>query len=148
MRLGKLPAHRVAHGHSNRQGSAVKSALMRIKGSARAAVALVAAYAVALQTILLVFGGSVTGAAGFAGLPICSHFGDGTSDQVPSGHGRECVAACLTGCSCGAVAVPTRAASLSYAPEPSQVIAALGDANPAIRQSAICAHHSRAPPFG
>jgi hypothetical protein len=121
---------------------------MRIHGSARAVVAVVAAYAVALQTILLVFGGSIASADGLSRQTICSHYGGDTNGRAPAGHGRDCLADCLTGCSCGAVAVPVRAVALLYAPELLQRVAALGPAKPAIWPSAIRAHRSRAPPFG
>jgi hypothetical protein len=121
---------------------------MRIHGSARAAVALVAAYAVALQTILLVFGGSLAGAAGFAGQPICSHSGAATTSPAPAGPGRDCLAACLSGCMCGAIAVPVRGAALLYAPQPLQTLAAAAEAAPAMPLSASRAHRSRAPPPG
>jgi hypothetical protein len=121
---------------------------MRIHGSARAAVAVVAAYAVALQTILLVFGGSIAGADDLFGQTICSHDSSGTNDSAPIGHGRDCLAACLTGCSCGVTAAPVRDSALLYAPQPLQFVAALGQANPAIWSSAVRAHRSRAPPLG
>jgi hypothetical protein len=120
---------------------------MRIR-SARAAVAVVAAYAVALQTILLVFGSSIAGADNLFGQTICSHDGGGTSVPAPAGHGRDCLAACLTGCSCGAAAVPVRESTLLYAPQSLQFIAASERAGPTIRPSAINAHRSRAPPPG
>jgi hypothetical protein len=119
---------------------------MRIHGSARAAVAVVAAYAVALQTILLVFGGSIAGADDLFGQTICSHDGGGTSAPAPAGHGHDCLAACLTGCSCGAAAVPVRESALLSAPQPLRLVAASAQAKPAIWPSAIRAHRSRAPP--
>jgi hypothetical protein len=121
---------------------------MRIHGSARAAVAVVAAYAVALQTILLVFGGSIAGADHLFGQTICSHDGGGTNDSAPVGHGRDCLAACLTGCNCGAAAVPVRDSALLYGPQPLQFVTVSGQATPAIWPSAIRAHRSRAPPPG
>src|ERR1700689_1307854 len=101
---------------------------MRIHGSARAVVAVVAAYAVALQTILLVFGGSIASADGLSRQTICSHYGGYTNRRVAAGHGRG--------------------VALLYAPELLQRVAALGPAKPAIWPSAIRAHRSRAPPFG
>jgi len=121
---------------------------MRIHGSARAAVAFVAACAVALQTILLVFGGSLAGAAGFAGQPICSHSNAATTSPAPAGPGRDCLATCLTGCMCGAMAVPVPGAALLYAPEPLQTLAAAAGAAPAMRLSVNRANRSRAPPLG
>jgi hypothetical protein len=132
--------------HSKAWQSVLKSKAMRIPGPARTAVALVAAYAVALQTILLVFGGPVAGAIDFAGRPICSHLGAGTTSPAPSEHGRDCLAACLTGCIGGAVAVPAPGAALFYAPAPLHTVAAAIEAAPAIRLSATGAHRSRAPP--
>jgi hypothetical protein len=118
---------------------------MRIRHSARAAVALAAAYAVALQTILLVFGGPVTGAAHFAAQPICSYFGD--SGPAPAGPGHDCLEACLTGCCCGAVAVPLPGVAGIAAPMRVQRVgAAVAVAAPTVRLTATGAHRSRAPP--
>ena len=92
-----------------------------------AAIALAAAYALALQTMLLVLGGATVGGAmiggalaatdNLAAVPICSHAGGSGSgglppnqlppDQLPPDHGRDCLAACLTGCCCGVAAIPT-----------------------------------------
>jgi hypothetical protein len=118
---------------------------MRIRHSARAAVALAAAYAVALQTILLVFGGPVAGAANFATQPICSHFGD-SSSAPPAGPGHDCLTACLTGCCCGAVAVPPPGVGGIFAPIPVQRVGAAVAAAPTVQLSATGAHRSRAPP--
>jgi hypothetical protein len=120
---------------------------MRIHDSARAAVALAAAYAVALQTILLVFGSAGAGAPGFAGQAVCSHLGAGTSGPVPAEHGRDCLAACLTGCIGGAVAMPEPGAALLYAPQPLHAVAAAVEAAATMRLSATGAHRSRAPPL-
>ena len=79
---------------------------MSIRRYVRATVALIAAYAVALQTILLVFAGAVPGATQFAATPICSAIGTAGTGSVPPGHSQDCLAACLTGCCCGAAAVP------------------------------------------
>ena len=63
----------------------------------RATAALITAYAVTLQTILLVFAGVVPGATQFAATPICSTIGTAGSGSVPPGHNQDCLAACLTG---------------------------------------------------
>lgn len=120
---------------------------MSIGRYVRATVALVAAYAVALQTILLVFAGAVSaGAAPFAAAPICS--GAGATDPASPGHSQDCLGACLTGCSCGTAAVPVPGATVAYAPEPAQIVTAAIEAATAIRAGVTAAHRSRAPPFG
>src|ERR1700734_735036 len=97
---------------------------MSIRRHVRAAVALIAAYAVALQTILLVFAGTVPGATSFAATPICSSFGTAGTGSVPPGHSQDCLTACLTGCCCGATALPVPGATVAYAPQPAQGVAA------------------------
>lgn len=111
-------------------------------------MALVAAYAVALQTILLVFGGPIAGAADHAAQPICSHFGVGGNGSAPAGLGHDCLAACLTGCCCGAIAVPAPGAAVASAPESAQTVAVAVAGAPILRLSATGAHRSRAPPLG
>ena len=119
---------------------------MSIRRHVRAAVALIAAYAVALQTILLVFAGTVPGATSFAATPICSSFGTAGTGSVPPGHSQDCLTACLTGCCCGATALPVPGATVAYAPQPAQAVAAAIEAAATTRPGVTAAHRSRAPP--
>jgi len=120
---------------------------MSVRRRVRATVALIAAYAVALQTILLVFVGAVPGATRFAATPICSGVGTAGNGSVPPGHGQDCLTACLTGCCCGATAVPLPGATVADMPESAQAVAAIA-AVAATRPGMPAAHRSRAPPLG
>jgi hypothetical protein len=119
---------------------------MSIRRYVRATVALIAAYAVALQTILLVFAGTMPGATSFAATPICSSTAGNGS--VPPGPSQDCLTACLTGCCCGVAAVPVPGASVAYAPEPARIVIAAIEAAAPLRPGATAAHRSRAPPLG
>jgi hypothetical protein len=121
-------------------------AIMSIRRYARAAVALIAAYAVALQAILLVFTVPIAGTAAFAAQPICSN-GTAATGSAPHGHARDCLAACLTGCCCSTTVLPTPAAA-ACAPEralPAVAVIAPISTSPL---SVTAAHRSRAPPLG
>jgi hypothetical protein len=120
---------------------------MRMQRYARAAVALIAAYAVALQTILLVLAGPLPGATTFAAVPICSAGGAGAAGSAPGGHAHDCLAACLTGCCCGAAAVPAPASGLVSAPVPVQRLGAASEAASTSWLDLTRAHRSRAPPL-
>ena len=120
---------------------------MSIRRYVRATVALIAAYAVALQTILLVFAGTVPGATQYAATPICSAIGTAGTGSVPPGHSQDCLAACLTGCCCGTAAVPVPGTAIGYAPEPAQTVTAAIEAAAAMRPGITAAHRSRAPPL-
>jgi hypothetical protein len=121
---------------------------MSIRRRVRATVALVAAYAVALQTILLVFAGTVPGAAPFAATPICSGAAaTGPGFPASPGHGQDCLSACLTGCCCGATTVPVPGTIVAYMPEPAQAVIAASEAAAATRPGMTAAHRSRAPPL-
>ena len=121
---------------------------MSIRRHVRATVALIAAYAVALQTILLVFAGAVPGAMSFAATPICSSVGTAGTGSVPPGHSQDCLTACLTGCCCGATDVPVPGATVVYAPKPAQTVTAAIETAAAMRPGMTAAHRSRAPPLG
>lgn len=118
---------------------------MSMRQSARTLVALAAAYAVALQALLLAVGVPVTGASEFAAVPICSSFGAGHS--APAGHTQDCLGACLTGCCCGAAVFPAPGLAMAYAPVPLLRIAAAPEIAPTSRFSAARANRSRAPPL-
>jgi hypothetical protein len=121
---------------------------MSIRRHVRATVALIAAYAVALQTILLVFAGPVPGTASLAATPICSSVGTAGTGSVPAGHSQDCLTACLTGCCCGAAAIPVPGATAAYAPEPARIVIAAIEAAATPRPGMTAAHRSRAPPLG
>jgi hypothetical protein len=121
---------------------------MNIRRHVRATVALIAAYAVALQTILLVFAGAAAGATLFAATPICSGFGAAGTGSAPPGHGQDCLTACLTGCCCGTTAVPLPGATVAYVPESAQAVGAAIEATAPSRPGMTAAHRSRAPPLG
>src|SRR5579863_7932595 len=102
----------------------------------RALVALSAAYALALQVILLAFGASMGAqATGLGGLPTCSSLassadpgiGSGpsaanlTSNSAPVGHGGGCSGPCL-GCCCGPLACRIPGPAMTYAPAPARII--------------------------
>ena len=80
---------------------------------------LVAAYAVAVQAILIVVAGPLAGATAFADRPICSSLGAGAAgkgpDGSPAGHAHDCLAACLTGC-CAVPPPEVPLAVVLYAP--------------------------------
>lgn len=113
---------------------------------ARAAVALIAAYAVALQAILLVFTVPIVGASTFAAQPICLNSAAGAG-SVPNDHARDCLGACLTGCCCATTVLATPGPAVAYAPERARsVIAAIAPVStPPL--SVTAAHRSRAPPL-
>ena len=121
---------------------------MSIRRHVRATVALIAAYAVALQTILLVFAGAVPGVTSFAATPICSSVGTAGTGSVPPGHSQDCLTACLTGCCCGAAAVPVPGATVAYAPEPAWIVIAAFEPAATPRPGITAAYRSRAPPLG
>src|SRR5665213_4334230 len=104
-----------------------------MRRSARTLVALAAAYAVALQALLLAAGVPVAGASEFAAVPICSSFGAGHS--APTGHRQDCLGACLTGCCCGAAIFPAPGLAMAYAPLPLLRIAAALETAPPLRLS-------------
>lgn len=121
---------------------------MNVRYHARAAVALAAAYVVAMQAILLAFGAPVAGSVGIAALPICASAAAGRS--APGGHGQhgqDCLDACLTGCCCGAPILPAPAGAAVYAPAPMHTFAVMRDARMPFLASLTNAHRSRAPPI-
>jgi hypothetical protein len=120
---------------------------MSIRHHVRATVALIAAYAVALQSVLLVFAGTVpAGATSFA-TPICSGAGAAhPASPASPGHSQDCLAACLTGCCCGAAALPAPGATVADVPQPVEVVAAAIETAPTLRPGMTAANRSRAPP--
>jgi hypothetical protein len=120
---------------------------MKLRHHSRSALALVAAYAFALQAILLAVAGPVAGAGDTFAAPICSHSGAGGTGSAPAGRGCDCLANCLAGCRGGAAA-PAPGTTLIDTPYPLQTTVAALVVVPASRSSAGVAHRSRAPPLG
>jgi hypothetical protein len=116
---------------------------------ARAVVALLAAYAVALQTLLLAVGVPVAGVSEFAGvfdtLPICSNAAGGHS--LPADHDHDCPGACLSGCCGSAPLAPSSTAFIVVPPTEPFATAAFGSI-PILPLRVAGAHRSRAPPLG
>jgi len=118
---------------------------MSWRRNARAVLALVAAYAVALQATLLGFGGALQ--AGSAASPICAGSIAGGDQPAPSAPCCDCLAACLIGCGVASAISPPQTAVV-YAPQPLQRLAATGVLRSTALPYANGAHRSRAPPAG
>jgi hypothetical protein len=113
----------------------------------RALLALIAAYAVALQAVLLAVGGPAFGATQFAAVPICSPFGSTVPGHAPPRHGHDCLlATCVAGCCWASHAAPSPDLAVIHAPDLARASAAAADAAPILRLSLTRAHRSRAPP--
>jgi len=117
---------------------------MNMRHHARALVALAAAYAVVLQTLLLAIAGPLATGTALAGQPICAHVGAGGA--APAGHAGGCVGACC-GCCCGPPVCPTSLPAMTYAPAPAQTIAVVRVTGPHLIVGTARAHRSRAPPL-
>ncbi len=115
---------------------------MSLRHHARAGIALAAAYAVALQAILLAVSVPVA-AAGTAVLPICSAV---SGHSAPANHGQDCLDACLTGCCSGAPVCPSPADAVVTAPVVAQTMAPALGISPHLAERVDNAHRSRAPP--
>jgi hypothetical protein len=126
-------------------GIGLDTRAMSLRHHARTVVALAAAYAVVLQTLLLAIGSPVAGArefnAEFAAFPLCS----GPSHSAPAHHSGDCPVPC-PGCCCGPAAGPAPAPAVTYAPAALQIVAP-APAVPALVFVRISgANRSRAPP--
>jgi hypothetical protein len=123
---------------------------MRLQPRARAGIALTAAYAVALQALLLTAIASSTALAGTAILPICAsphHSAPGDSGQAGHGqNGQDCLDACLTGFCSAAPLLPAPTRALHYAPKPLLTLVPAFEAQAPIPADRGTAHRSRAPP--
>lgn len=115
--------------------------------AARPVLALLSAYALALQVVLLAIGGPVSGDVAVAAQPICSHFGTGGPAPIPAGCCPDCLAACLAGC-CAAPSPQPPAEAVIYTPGTGQPITVALELTRPFRSSAFVAHRSRAPPLG
>jgi hypothetical protein len=119
---------------------------MNLRQSSRAVLAVLAAYAVALQAVMLaaVVPGGPGGQAGAGDwVVLCAHSGGG--DSVPVGHGCDCL--CLAG-GCTAAAAPLPRIAVIAAPALVPAVVVSVEAAPLFRHSATGAHRSRAPPLG
>jgi len=123
---------------------------MSLRHDMRALVALAAAYALALQAILLAVSAPL-GAWGaeFGGLPICSGLGSGHpagSGSAPLGHTGDCPGTCL-GCCCGPATCHLPGPAMTHGPAPAQIVTVTLIARPPVRVGMLAAHRSRAPPL-
>ena len=119
---------------------------MNNRRKARVVVALIAAYAVALQTILLVLAIPVAGPAALAAQPICATNAAQGTGSVPAGHTRDCLTACLTGCCGGATTVPPVRAVIAFEPQVTSAHAAVPARQSTLLPPVTGSHRSRAPP--
>lgn len=137
--------------HSNRTPIPLNLITMTLRHDMRAFVALAAAYALALQAILLAVG-PLGGSAEFGGLPICSGLGSGPGSGhsrgplAPLGHAGDCVGTCL-GCSCGSPACHLAGPAMTYAPGAAQIVIVAFAAAPPFHVGVFAAHRSRGPPL-
>ena len=117
---------------------------MRLQPRARAGIALIAAYAVALQALLLAVIAPPSALAGTAVLPICA---GAPGHPVPAGRGQDCLDACLTGC-CGTAPILSAPAhdAARVAPRPLHMVIARPDPRGSVPLRVAKAHRSRAPP--
>lgn len=120
---------------------------MKLRRRGRKIVALAAAYAVALQAILLAGAGAGALAAGArsSAWAICLSGKAAGSHRAPTGHGYDCLFACLAGC-CAIAAAPPPAMPARYAPATTRKLAVAVEAARHLRLSLPRAHRSRAPP--
>jgi len=112
----------------------------------RPALALLAAYAIALQSLLFGVVGPLPGLEQISAAPICSHSGSGGTDPAAPGHSHDCLAACLAGC-CAAPALPAAGSGVVHAPIAIRTAALAPEREPPARAGATGAHRSRAPPL-
>lgn len=118
---------------------------MNMRHHVRALVALAAAYALALQAILLAVGGPISARAGEIGaLPICSSLTAG--HPAPLEHTGGCPGTCL-GCCCGPPLCPIPGPAMTYVPAPAHTIAVASVAAPVLVVAIPDDHRSRAPPL-
>jgi hypothetical protein len=152
-----LPWARSRSRRSNLTSIRLRFNSMTRRHNMRALVAAAAAYALALQAILLAFGASIgTQGGGLGGPPICSGLatavdpavGSGRSapDPAPLGHLGGCPGPCL-GCCCCPLACRIPAPIATYAPAPAPIVSVAFAAMPPFPAGVPAAHRSRAPPL-
>jgi len=110
----------------------------------RAVLALLLAYAIALQSLL--FAGSFDGVAQFSMAPICTQAG-GSGPAAPGRAHDDCLTACLAD-ACGGPALAAPDAHAVHAPVTHRTAAVVIERAPAAaRAHATGAHRSRGPPL-
>jgi hypothetical protein len=119
---------------------------MTLQPRARTAIALVAAYAVALQALLLAAIASSASVDGVTALPICASAHASPASNGGTGQSQDCLDACLTGCCCGVPILPLPPKAADAAPKPLHVLAAAHESDVLVPVRAAKAHRSRAPP--
>ena len=117
---------------------------MTVWRQVRILIAVAAAYAVALQGVLLAVGGPIGGQAQLAASPIC--LGLGAGHAVPGGHDGGCLGGCF-GCCCAPSSCPARGPALTYLPVLALMPAAVFAVPPLPIVRVSQAHRSRAPPI-
>lgn len=138
--------------HSNRTPIPLNLITMTLRHDMRGFVALAAAYALALQAILLAVGPLGVVKAEFGGLPICSGLGSGLGSghsggpPGPLGHARDCLGTCL-GCSYGSPACHLPGPVTRYAPGAAQIVIVVFAEAPPFHVGVLAAHRTRGPPL-
>jgi hypothetical protein len=120
---------------------------MTIRQNLRTALALLAAYVVALYPVLFAVAIPAIGAADSFDQPICStlHAAD-QAPGVPAGHRHDCLTACLAAC-CGASAPTLATTNAAHTGWGNGRSFELSPTNSQAMQSVIAnAYRSRAPP--
>ena len=118
---------------------------MQFRRDARAIVAVAAAYAVALQGLLLAIGPPF-GADELGARQLCSSSGATPSGQAPPGHSPGCCDACLT-CCCGVAAAVAPGTSGGYVLGGAHKLAPAVELVPVPQPGVAGAHRPRAPPL-
>jgi len=116
---------------------------MSMRRQARTFVAVAAAYAVALQAIMLALGGPIAGAGVTEARPICSAVSPG--QPAPVNDGTRCLGACL-GCCCAPQGCSRPASMRDYGPALADSPAVTAVTTLRVVARASNANRSRAPP--
>ncbi len=109
-------------------------------------LALVGAYAVALQAILLVIAAPAAGRNDLYAQPICAHAGADRTGSAPVGRCCDCIAICVAACS--SAATPPSGPAVCYALEWVRTGSPIVKVVSRLCLSTIGVHRSRAPPRG
>ena len=123
--------------------------MMKMRRNLRMALALLAAYALALQAVLLA-ASPLAGGLGAADQPICRTLAaaDG-APSAPAGPRHDCLAACLAmGCGTADVTIARIGSAADYPPATMRTVAFAPDVARAPHSLVAYSHYSRAPPRG
>jgi hypothetical protein len=120
---------------------------MSVRRKTPAFVALAAAYAVVLQTVLLAICGALVGGNAPAAASLCAPSPGGERQPWPAGHGDDCLSACFA-CCCGMAVAPAPGSARADLRGPVQRIAAPAILAAATPHRVGRAHRSRGPPLG